>query len=151
VFLAVTGKILGLGLKVCAGESLAPPSSEWPIGHAQPDSRSSGKNRPKSGMSGNTEKLKSHCEHKTIQNQHPSPCGEGYGDTLKRGCKGLLSLKKGSSGVVKRHHILLGFDAFQFSENLASSIKSSNSGVLEFCWPWLVNDDDKLGLGLSAC
>ena len=82
---------------------------------------------------------RSHCEHKTIQNQHPSPCGEGYGDTLKRGCKGLLSLKKGSSGVVKRHHILLGFDAFQFSENLASSIKSSNSGVLEFCWPWPVS------------
>ena len=30
--------------------------------------------------------------------------GEGCGDTLNRAMQGALSLKKGSSGVVKRHH-----------------------------------------------
>ena len=40
-------------------------------------------NRPKSGRERNAKNRKNLCEQRTVSNQHPSPCGEGGGDTLK--------------------------------------------------------------------
>src|ERR1039458_9069776 len=45
------------------------------------------------------------CHQRTFWNHHPSPCGEGYGDTLTGVRKRALSLKKSSSGVKERHHL----------------------------------------------
>jgi len=50
----------------------------WPLGHAQPVSRVSGKTDRSRGVEGDAENAKYHCEQRTDSNQHPSSSVEGY-------------------------------------------------------------------------
>src|ERR1035438_3054402 len=61
------------------------------------------KNRPKSGVEGDAKNAKSPYEQRTEWNQHPSSSVEG----VKRALDESMSLKKGSSGVIKRHQLSL--------------------------------------------
>jgi prepilin-type N-terminal cleavage/methylation domain-containing protein/prepilin-type processing-associated H-X9-DG protein len=52
--------------------------------------RPSRQNRPKSGMEQKHKQRQKPCEQRTDSNQHPSPCGEGCGDNLKRISNGVV-------------------------------------------------------------
>jgi len=79
----------------------------WPLGHAQPVSRVSGKTDRSRGVEGDAENAKYHCEQRTDSNQHPSSSVEGYVEGVKRALDESMSLKKGSSGVIQRHQLSL--------------------------------------------
>ena len=77
---------------------------ERSFGSRETEAARAPQNRGKSGRERNAKRRQNPCEQRMISNQHPSPRGEGCGDTLNGAGKRVLSLKKRSSGLIKTHH-----------------------------------------------